>query len=145
MKLSTRARYGLKAMVDLAMCYGLQGCMSISALAQQQGISESYLEQIVASLRRAGYVISARGAQGGYSLALDPAGITVYDIFAVLEDTTLVDCVSTKEVNCSNACTCSARPLWLRLQSRIDDVLQHTTLKDLADDYNTQMERIKNE
>ena len=145
MKLSTRARYGLKAMLDLALCYGNAGCQSISVLAQQQGISEAYLEQIIAALRRAGYVTASRGAQGGYILSRGPAQISVYDIFSVLEDTTLVDCVSTKQVDCQNACTCAARPLWLKLQNRIDDVLKKTTLQDLVDDYTMQMERSKHE
>ncbi len=75
MRLSTKGRYGLKTMVDLAMEYG-RGPMSVAALAKLQGISESYLEQLVGALRRAGLVVSARGAQGGYSLARGPDEIT---------------------------------------------------------------------
>lgn len=73
MKLSTRARYGLKAMVDLAERYG-GGMVSTSALAALQGISDAYLEQLIAALRRAGLVVSVRGAQGGYALSRPPCG-----------------------------------------------------------------------
>ena len=71
MKLSTRGRYGLKAMVDLALSYG-NGPVSTASLAAQQGISDAYLEQLISSLRKAGLVTSSRGAQGGYALSRPP-------------------------------------------------------------------------
>jgi len=140
MRLSTRGRYGLKTMVDLAMEYG-RGPMSVAALAKLQGISESYLEQLVGALRRAGLVVSARGAQGGYSLARGPDEITVEQVLQALEEiTSLVDCVSL-EPSCDNVCSCSTRPLWLKIQSGINAVLRSTTIKDLADDYSIQQRR----
>ena len=87
MRLSTRGRYGLKAMVDLAMAYG-DGNVNIGALAAQQGISDAYLEQLVASLKKAGLVSSVRGAQGGYSLSREPSQINVGDILRALEGRT---------------------------------------------------------
>ncbi len=145
MMLSTRGRYGLKAMVDLAVVYG-DGRLSTAALAASQGISDTYLEQLVSALRRAGLIVSTRGAQGGYELAREPGSINVNEVLRALEgETTLVDCVGTDKVDCANACSCSARPLWLKLQSRINEVLDTTTLKDMADDYKTQMERRPNE
>lgn len=145
MMLSTRGRYGLKAMVDLAVVYG-EGRLSTAALAASQGISDTYLEQLVSALRRAGLIVSTRGAQGGYELAREPGSINVNEVLRALEgETTLVDCVGTDKVDCANACSCSARPLWLKLQSRINEVLDTTTLKDMADDYKTQMERRPNE
>ena len=132
-------------MVDLAVVYG-DGRLSTAALAASQGISDTYLEQLVSALRRAGLIVSTRGAQGGYELAREPGSINVNEVLRALEgETTLVDCVGTDKVDCANACSCSARPLWLKLQSRINEVLDTTTLKDMADDYKTQMERRPNE
>lgn len=145
MKLSTRGRYGLKAMVDLAAEYG-SGPVTVSTLAKLQGISVSYLEQLIAALRRDNLVISIRGAQGGYQLARPPEQINVGQVLRALEGTTtLADCVSTDAVDCENACSCSARPLWLKLQSKINAVLNDTTLKDMADDYSKQKRRYSNE
>lgn len=142
MKLSTRGRYGLKAMVDLAIAYG-GGPVSTSALAAQQGVSDAYLEQLISSLRKAGLVTSSRGAQGGYALSRPPEGINVGEILRVLEgSTTVIDCVSSEHVSCGNACSCSARPLWLKLQASINEVLAATSLKDMADDYRIQTERM---
>lgn len=142
--LSTRGRYGLKAMVDLSMAYG-QARLSTVSLAELQGISDTYLEQLVSALKKAGLITSTRGAQGGYELSRPPEEITIHQVLSALEgETTLIDCVSSSKVDCTNACTCSARPLWLKLQSRIDEVLNATTLKDMADDYKTQLERETN-
>ena len=144
MKLSTRGRYGIKAMVDLAVEYG-NGNVSTASLAAQQGISEAYLEQLVASLKKAGLVLSARGAAGGYTLSRAPEQIQVGEILRALEGSTdLISCVGVEKVSCGNACSCSARPLWLKLQSKINDVLSSTPLKDMADDYKMQMRRCEN-
>lgn len=143
MKLSTKGRYGLKAMVDLASGYGC-GTRSVSALASSQGISEAYLERIISALKKSGLVTSLRGASGGYTLSRDPEDISVGEILRALEgSTSIVDCVSVgASAECSNACQCSTRPLWLKLQRKIDDVLDQTTLKDMADDYMSQLEHI---
>ena len=79
MKLSTKGRYGVKAMFDLALHHG-EGPIALKSIAERQGISEHYLEQLIAVLRKAGLVKSVRGAQGGYSLAREPENITVGDI-----------------------------------------------------------------
>lgn len=143
MKLSTRGRYGLKAMVDLAVAYGT-GPVSTATLAAEQGISDAYLEQLISSLRKAGLIASTRGAQGGYALSRAPEDINVGDILKVLEGSTdLVECVGTERVACDNACSCSARPLWLKLQAKINAVLDETTLADMAEDYKTQKQWMK--
>ncbi|MEA5059533.1 MAG: Rrf2 family transcriptional regulator [Clostridia bacterium] len=143
MKLSTRGRYGLKAMVDLAVNYG-GGMVSTATLAAMQGISDAYLEQLIAALRKAGLVNSVRGAQGGYSLARPPDQINVNEVLRVLEgSTTVMECVGTERAECGNACSCSARPLWLKLQNRIDEVLDSTTLADMAEDYKFQRNRMQ--
>ncbi len=141
MMLSTRGRYGLKAMVDLAQAYG-KTRLSTMSLATLQGVSDTYLEQLVSALKKAGLVNATRGAQGGYELSRAPEEITISEVLSALEGETVVaDCVSSTSVNCSNACSCSTRPLWLKLQSRINEVLDSTTLKDMADDYQMQLER----
>ena len=139
MKLSTRSRYGLKAVVDLAVYEG-EAPVTLSALAGMQGVSEAYLEQLLRALRRAGIVETVRGAAGGYRLSCAPEG----RVLAALEGSTaVVDCVGTGDACCENACTCSARPLFLKLQSRINDVLRDTTIADLASDYIEQKRRIE--
>ena len=117
MKLSTKGRYGLKAMVDIATEYG-KGRLSVNQLAEKQGISVAYLEQIIAALKKAGLVIAARGASGGYTLSRDPGDINVGEVLRALEGSTaILDCVGIDDsAECTNACYCSARPLWIRLQ-----------------------------
>ncbi|MBQ1817010.1 MAG: RrF2 family transcriptional regulator [Clostridia bacterium] len=141
MMLSTKGRYGLKAIVDIALEYG-NGLVSVTRFAEKQGVCVAYLELLIASFKKAGLVSSVRGAAGGYTLARAPEDISVYEVLRALEKTTaIVDCVGTEGSGCKNACSCSARPLWLKLQGKIDDVLRTTTVKDMADDYITQMER----
>lgn len=136
MKLSTKGRYGLKAMVDIAVDYG-KGRLSVNQLAEKQGVSVAYLEQLIAALKKAGLVEAARGASGGYTLARAPEDINVGEVLRALEGSTaILDCVSVDDgAECSNACFCSARPLWIKLQQKIDEVLNTTTIKELADDY----------
>ncbi|MCR5809679.1 MAG: Rrf2 family transcriptional regulator [Clostridiales bacterium] len=145
MKLSTKGRYGIKAMVDIALEYG-NGRLSVNQLAEKQGISVAYLEQLIASLKKAGLVDSARGASGGYTLSRAPELISVGEVLRALEGSTaILECVGVDGTECANVCSCSARPLWLKLQKRIDDVLNTTTIKDMADDYSIQLERKSNE
>ena len=141
MKLSTRSRYGLKAVIDLAITYGM-GPVSLPLLAGSQGISEGYLEQLLRELKKGGVIDTVRGAQGGYELTCDPAELTVQRVLTLLEGSTaIVDCVGTLQHNCGSACSCSARPLFLRLQTRINEVLERTTIRELADDYQLQRAR----
>lgn len=145
MKLSTRGRYGIKAMVDLAVEYG-NGPVSAGTLASLQGVSLAYLEQLIAALKKAQLVQSVRGVQGGYTLSRPPEKITVGEVLRALEGSTMVvDCVGYETFECENACTCSARPLWLKLQNRINAVLDETTIKDMADDYIQQKRRLDDE
>lgn len=142
MKLSTRSRYGLKAIVELAVYYG-EGPVTLPQLAGAQEISEAYLEQLLRSLRLGGIVETIRGAQGGYVLSRSPAEINVEEALRVLEGSTaVVDCVGTESSECKNACTCSARPLFLKLQNKINGVLAETSIQDLADDYIEQKRRL---
>ncbi len=141
MKLSTRSKYGLKAVVDLAIRYG-SGPVSLPTLAGEQGISEGYLEQLLRELKKGGVVDTVRGAQGGYELICNPAELSVQRVLSLLEGSTaVVDCVDIDSRGCTSACTCSARPLFLKLQSRINDVLEQTSIQELADDYMEQRKR----
>ena len=135
MKLSTKGRYGVAAMYELALHYG-EGPISLKSIAQKQGISEHYLEQLICTLRNSGYVTSIRGAQGGYILAKDPKGITVGDIITAMEGPiALVDCLLTDaEVNryCKKAGACVTRGVWAKVCDSINEVLNSITLADLC-------------
>lgn len=135
MKLSTKGRYGVKAMVHLAINYGGEP-VSIKAIAQENNISEYYLEQLFSSLRKGGLIKSIRGAQGGYVLSREPKYITVKDIMLLLEGPVEIsDCLS--EDCCDNVDKCPTRLLWVRLQDSIENVMQSTNLQDMVDDYNS--------
>lgn len=143
MKFSTKGTYGLRAVVELAARYG-DGPVSLAAVAAEQGISEAYLEQLMRSLKNAGLVTTARGKSGGYQLTREPVTISVGEVLRALEGSTdVVDCISTDGRVCENACTCSARPLFLKLQSRINAVLNETTIGELTEDHIEQKKRIE--
>jgi len=134
MKLSTKGRYGVKAMVDLAIRYGEEP-ISIKSISERQNISEYYLEQLFASLRKVNIIKSIRGAQGGYVLSRAPKDITVAEIMDVLEGPVEIsDCVD--EGTCSNIECCATRLLWVRIRDSINSVMKSTTLQDMVDDYN---------
>ncbi len=133
MKISTKGHYGVQAMFDLAQHYG-QGPVSLKSVAERQDLSEHYLEQLAAVLRRAGLVKSVRGAQGGYILARAPADIKVGDIIRVLEGPIApVECVDgTEQEQCLKAEFCIARNVWEKVRISIEDVLDSITLADMC-------------
>lgn len=137
MKLSTKGRYGVKAMVDLAIHYGDEPS-SIKKISERQGISEYYLEQLFSPLRKAHLIRSIRGAQGGYILSRHPKYIKVRDIMEVLEGPIEIsDCIDdTKGNSCNNIGRCATRILWSKIRDSIDSVMESTTLQDIVDDYN---------
>ena len=138
MKLSTRGRYGIHAMYDLAVHYG-DGPQSIKSIAERQTIPEAYLEQLIAQLRREGLVISNRGAQGGYRLSREPKEITVGEVLRVLEgDLNLVDCLIEEE-SCGKSCACPTRVVWMKLRDGINRIVDGITLQDMIDEYTGQM------
>jgi Rrf2 family cysteine metabolism transcriptional repressor len=124
MKISTKGRYGLTIMIELAKKNG-EGPVSLKTIAQANDLSEHYLEQLIAPLRNAGLVRSIRGAYGGYVLANVPAKITAGDVIRVLEGPiTPVEGSEDEEP--------AKRELWIRIRDAIKDVLDSTTLEDLA-------------
>jgi Rrf2 family transcriptional regulator, cysteine metabolism repressor len=144
MKLSTKGQYGVKAMFDLALHFG-SGPIALNGIAERQGISEYYLEQLMAVLRREKLVISVRGAQGGYSLSRDPSLITVGEILNVLEGPLEIsDCLTDDEnIECSKVHYCPTRILWVKIRTAINDVVNSVTLLDMVNDYNMLYEKNK--
>ena len=134
MKLSTKGRYGVKAMVELAIHYG-DSPLSIRTISQRQGISEYYLEQLFSPLRKAKLINSIRGAQGGYILGREPKDIKVSDIMYVLEGPIeIADCIEVTAGD--NIDCCATRLLWTKIKNSIDEVMEGITLQDIVDDYN---------
>ena len=134
MKLSTRGRYGIHAMYDLACNYN-EGPQPIKAIAERQKIPEAYLEQLIAALKREKLVNSVRGAQGGYSLARSPEEITVGDVLRTLEGgLNLVDCLL-EEDTCGKSCACPSRIVWMKIRDGLNAVVDGITLQDMINDY----------
>jgi Rrf2 family protein len=132
MKLSTRTRYGLRAIIELAE-NGSQAPLQTKAIARSQEISVKYLEQLMTILRSAGFVRSVRGSKGGYMLARSPNQIKLSDVFDCLEGhVTTVECVEDTSF-CERAEDCVARQVWAQVQQAIKNVLQSITLQDMVD------------
>jgi len=134
MKVSSRGHYGVRAMVALSRAYGA-GPLPLSGIASQEDLSPAYLEQLMMQLRRAGLVQGSRGAHGGYSLARDPAQVTVGQVVRALEGpVVLLECAS--EIVDPNGCekepNCPSRVVWQRMKESIAQVLDSTTLADLC-------------
>ena len=134
MKISTKGRYALRLMLDLAVHGGTEGEMiPVRRIAQRQDISDKYLEQIITQLSRAGYVRSFRGAQGGYLLAVPPEQITVGWLLRVMEGSLApVACLEQEPNRCPRAETCTTLAVWRELQTAIESVVDGITLADLA-------------
>jgi len=131
MKLSTKGRYGARAMLDLALNYG-KGPILLKGIARRQEISERYLEHLIATLKLAGLVKSVRGARGGYTLAKPPSQIRLSEIIETLEGSmALVECVDDPKV-CHQTAFCVTRDIWGRMSKAMIGVLDSTTLEDLV-------------
>jgi len=131
-KLSTRTRYGVRAILELATGQG-RGPLRIKTVAHRQDISVKYLEQLIAILKSAGFVRSVRGSKGGYILAKPANQIKLSDVFNALEGpVTTVECLE-NENYCARVADCVARQLWAEVQQAIMNVLQSLTLQDLVD------------
>jgi len=135
MKFSTKARYGLRAMVELAMNYN-QGPLSVKIISERQEISEAYLEQLMSYLTRRGLAKSIRGVQGGYLLAKDPAKIKVGDVIRALEGPIVpVECVNKLDpMECGRADICVSKIVWEKVRDVLEEALDSLTLQDLHDE-----------
>ena len=132
LKLS-RGRYGLRAMFDLALNQS-QGPIPLNEIANRQNISEAYLEQLFASMRKAGLVKSVRGAHGGYLLGKSPDKIYIGQILRTLEGNIApADCVrDDEEIECTGADACVTRIVWEKIRDSINQVIDSITLEDMV-------------
>lgn len=133
MKVSTKGRYALRVMLDLAMHEG-DGNISLKDVAERQGVSLKYLEMIISILNKSGFVTSQRGKSGGYQLAKKPEEYTAGSILKVMEGSLApVGCLAGEESRCSRAAACLTLPMWKGLDKLIDDYLEGITLADLLE------------
>ncbi len=131
MKMSTKGRYGLRIMLELALNYG-QKAVIADAIAQNQQISANYIHLLVMTLRDAGLITAARGPNGGYLLARPPADINVLQIVDALEGKIrVVDCAAGGE-SCARTLECVAREVWEKLNCAVEDTLKEITLDQLV-------------
>lgn len=132
MKISTKGRYALRLMLDLAM-NDEDAVVRIKDVAARQGISDKYLEQIISVLNKAGYVRSTRGPQGGYSLKKKPEEYTVGMILKLTEGSLApVSCVEEDTGCCEREEGCATVEVWKRLNAAVNDVVEGITLADLV-------------
>lgn len=133
MKVSKKSRYGLRAMVELALYYK-EGPLSARRISEIQGIPLQYLEQILNRLKKARLIKTTRGPRGGYLLSREPSKIKLGNIIETLEDKNfLVDCLAGKGKNfCSRVDVCKTRGFWERLARSLSEVMNSTTLQDLC-------------
>lgn len=133
MKISTKGRYAVRVMLDLAL-NNTGECIKVKDIAARQEISEKYLEQIISILSRAGFVKSVRGAQGGYRLAKAPEDYTVGMILRVTEGSLApVACLEEGADGCERCDSCETLEVWKELAKAIDNVVDHVTIADLAE------------
>lgn len=131
MRISTKGRYALRLMLDLAMNEE-NGLVTIKDISERQGVSDKYLERIISSLKKAGYVESVRGAQGGYKLIYPIEKYTVGMILRATEGNLApVDCIETG--SCDRADKCMTIKLWSMINDAVNNVIDNVTLKDLID------------
>lgn len=144
MKISTRAHYGLRAVIAIAMLARDGVPVSVSDVARDENLSDTYLEQLVSKLRRAGILKSYRGAHGGYELVRDPSEITVADVLTASgEQVIFPECTS--DCGCARAesrgYVCPSSYFWQSLCAQVHELATRTTVADLIEQYNADMER----
>lgn len=133
MKISTKGRYAVRVMLDLAL-NDTGECIKVKEIANRQGISEKYLEQIIAILNKAGYVKSVRGAQGGYRIAGDAKNYTVGMILRLTEGSLApVACIEKGQEECDRCDTCETLEVWNEVYRAVNDVVDHITIGDLVE------------
>ncbi len=133
LKVSTKGRYGLRVMIELAIHFG-RGPVPVKIIANNQDISGNYIHNLVNGLKSTGLIRAVRGPGGGIELTREPSTITVYHILEALEGpVTPVDCVA-DEGECERVSTCVTISVWRKLTSAIENVLSGITLAELAED-----------
>ena len=131
MNITSKGRYALRVMIDLAQ-HPDEGFVSLKTVAERQGISMKYLEMIVSSLKKAELVESTRGKEGGYRLSRSPADYSVGEILRCLEDNLApVSCIKDGEIQCDKAAACVTLPMWKELDELTNTYLDGVSLQDL--------------
>jgi Rrf2 family protein len=131
MKISTKIRYGARAMLELASHYG-EGPIELKEIARKENISLKYLEQVINPLRAAGLVKSIRGSKGGYSLGRLPSEICLYDVVETLEGPlNLLECLHDAKV-CQKVPSCVTRDIWKEVSEAISKIFYSVTLEDMV-------------
>ena len=131
MNITSKGRYALRVMIDLAQ-HPDEGFVSLKTVAERQGISRKYLEMIVSSLKKAELVESTRGKEGGYRLSRSPADYSVGEILRCLEDNLApVSCIKDGEIQCDKAAACVTLPMWKELDELTNAYLDGVSLQDL--------------
>ena len=143
MKLSTKGRYGARALLELALSYG-SGPVMVRKIAEKQDISERYLEHILNALRAAGLVKSKRGAHGGYELLDEPSGTTLGEIIRSLEGPLeIVPCIRAN--GCPKISRCVMCEIWNEIKSSIDEIINGITLEDMVKRHHKLHNKLHNE
>ena len=142
MKLSTKGRYGLRAMIDLAV-HDDEDVNCTQTIAQRQGISESYLEQLFRLMKKAGLVVSVRGAGGGYRLARPADSISVGDVLRAMEgDVNAVACPALHEEDgCEGSSFCVTKTVWKKINDAISETVDNIMLEELASESRALLEK----
>ena len=137
MRYSTRGRYAVRALLDLAMFYD-RGPISLHNIAERQDVSSDYLEQILRKLRNAGLVRSLRGPRGGFLLARSPEDITVWDVMEALDEATrpapCIDSGCSPGESCERSHHCAAHIMWGELSKHVEAFLRERTFRDLCEE-----------
>ena len=140
MKISTKGRYGLRILMDLAL-HESEKPRLIRDIAKSQQISEKYISRLVIALRKGGMIRSIRGVNGGFYLARKPEEITLLDVIEVMEgQLSIVDCVKSPK-RCAMHENCAPREIWCKLNDEIRDLMRQTTLADILESYKKQSAR----
>ena len=136
MKISTKGRYGLRVLLDIALYRVGDKPRMIREIAANQEISEKYISRLIIELRKAGFVKSVRGAKGGYTLMRKPEEISILDVLEVMEGPVcIVDCVSASGGECRRTMLCPTRRMWTEINQKIRDIFAGYTLQDLLELY----------
>ncbi|WP_300379674.1 Rrf2 family transcriptional regulator [Clostridium sp.] len=139
MKISTKGRYGIRALIDLAINMDLEN-VTIKTISERQNISERYLEQIFSLLRKGGIIVGRKGAQGGYNLSKKPNEYTTLEILKILEGESIL--IDVSKCNGNDIEDFINRRLWNDVNGLINNYFESITLQDLVDDYNKSKDNI---
>ena len=131
MKIPMRVDYGVRALVELALHYG-EGSVQTADIASNQGIPEAYLDQLMSTLHKYGFVVSRRGPQGGHRLAMDPQDINLYMVMSTLDgNLSPIDCLITP-TDCVFSDSCAQQEVWKSVEEAVEEVLRNIKISDLV-------------